>query len=240
MKISFKIHPLTYLSLLIAFITGYFKETIIFMTIIIVHEIGHVLTAILLKWHIEKIVILPFGGLTIFDELLNKPLIEELIIAIMGPLFQIVFVIFIKNDLFFSYSNIILFINLIPIYPLDGYKILNIAFNKFISFKKSHIISIYISYFLGFFLLFSSFLKKELLYFIFILLLISKLKNELKNHELLFIKFLYERYLYDFKFKKVKIISKIEKFKKDYYHYLNINNKLVAEKEILKEKFLKS
>ena len=38
---------------------------------------------------------LPFGGVTIFNEDLNRPIYEEFIILIMGPVFQIVFSFFI-------------------------------------------------------------------------------------------------------------------------------------------------
>ena len=237
MKILFEIHPITYVSLLIAFLTGYFKDTILFMSIILIHEIGHISAALIFKWKLERIVILPFGGITIFNEILNKPLIEEFIITIMGPLFQIIFTVLMKDTLVMFYSKVILFINLIPIYPLDGSKLLNIFFNKITSFKKSHILTIYISYVLGFIFLIFMFLKKEFIYLISILLIIIKLKKELKNHKYIFNKFLYERYLYDLKFKKVKIVSKLEKFKKDYYHYLNINQNIVDEKNFLKNKF---
>ena len=46
--------------------------------------------ALYYKWNIEKIIILPFGALTLFHEKINKPLFEEFIILIMGPIFQIV------------------------------------------------------------------------------------------------------------------------------------------------------
>ena len=77
MKNIFKIHPLTYITILIALITGNFKNIFIFMTIILIHEMGHFLTALILKWKVTKVVILPFGGITIFNESLNKPLKEE-------------------------------------------------------------------------------------------------------------------------------------------------------------------
>ena len=237
MKTIFSIHPLTYITILITFLTGYFKETITLMIVILVHEFGHILMAVILKWKIEKIVILPLGGITIFNELVNKPLIEEFLIMLSGPIFQIIFTIIFKQPSLYFYSKIILFINLLPIYPLDGSKILNIFFNKLFSFKLSHILTIYVSYFVAFFSFFLSIFKINLTYLIFTLLLILKLKREFDNHELLFNKFLFERYLYNFKFKKIKIVSKLEKFKKDYYHYLKLDSKVISEKEILCKKY---
>lgn len=240
MKNIFKIHPLTYITILIALITGNFKNIFIFMTIILIHEMGHFLTALILKWKVMKVVILPFGVITIFNESLNKPLKEEFLIAIMGPVVQILFTIFmnILNLKIFNYfSFIILFLNLIPIYPMDGSKILNIFLNKFFPFKLSHSITNYLSLFLILFLLFLSIFKHELLYIIFSILIIIKLKDEFINHELMYQKFLYERYLYNFKFKKFKIIQDINKFYKDNYHYFKTKKGIIDEKQLLYIKY---
>ena len=48
-------------------------------------------------------------------------------------------------QLFMNYNLSILLFNLLPIIPLDGAKVLNILLNKFISFRKSHKITMYIS-----------------------------------------------------------------------------------------------
>lgn len=237
MKNIFKIHPLTYIIFLISFFTGHFKEILIFMTIILVHELGHILSAIFFKWKIKEIVMLPFGGITIFNEILNKPLIEEFIIAIMGPIFQLIFTLFFSSTLIKNYSLIVLIINLFPIYPLDGSKILNIFFNKFFPFKLSHKLTNYLSFFLTMFLFFFSLLNHELIYVLFTILIIIKLKDEFKNHELIYEKFLYERYIYNLKFKKVKIIKNINNFYKEHYHYLKSDNKLVEEKNFLDNKY---
>ena len=76
---------------LIAAITGHFKGFIWFSLIIIIHEFGHILMGIIYGWKIEKVIILPFGALTIFHENLNRKIKEEFWIVVMGPLFQIVF-----------------------------------------------------------------------------------------------------------------------------------------------------
>lgn len=236
MRNIFKIHPMTYIMLLIALLTGHFKEITIFMIIILVHELGHILAGLLLKWQIKKVVILPFGGITIFKAILNKPLIEEFIIAIMGLLFQLLFTLICPTVLIKNYSLIILLINLIPIYPLDGSKILSVFFNKVFPFKFSHKLTNYLSLFLAMFLLFFFFLKHELIYILFITLIIIKLKDEFTNHNLIYEKFLYERYIYNLKFKKIKIIKNINQFYKDHYHFIK-NNTLIEEVDILRVKY---
>ena len=83
-----KIHPFFYLFSIICIVTGYFKNFIIISFIILFHELGHILVSQLFHWKIEKIVLLPFGGITIFHEFLNRPMKEEFFIAIAGPIFQ--------------------------------------------------------------------------------------------------------------------------------------------------------
>ena len=74
---------------------------------------------------------MPFGCITIFNELINKPMMEEFIILIMGPLFQLInFLIFKDITPYFNYYNYGLFIfNMLPIYPLDGYKLFSILYS---------------------------------------------------------------------------------------------------------------
>ena len=127
----------------ISTITGNFKGFILFTLIIIIHELGHITAAIYYKWNIEKVILLPFGALTLFNEKVNKPLKEEFIILIMGPIFQIVGTYFMPNA--FDYSMTILTFNLLPIIPLDGSKFVNIFLNKITNFKTSNILTIYIS-----------------------------------------------------------------------------------------------
>ncbi len=241
MKPTFRIHPLCYVILLITFLTGYFKDIMIFMAIILIHEIGHIIVAIILNWKIKEIIILPMGGVTIFNEVINKPLKEEFFIAIGGPLFQIVITfilnLFMYNELFNYYSLIILIINLLPIYPLDGSKIMNVLINKIFSFKLSHKILIISSLLITGALIIINIVNINLIYILFLLLIIIKIKEEIVNHYFIFEKFLYERYLYNFKFKKFKIIPNIYKFKRDYYHYVKNDNNIIDETLILKKKF---
>ena len=106
MKKIFKIHPIYYLTAIITIITGNFKDFTLVTLIIIIHELGHISAAIYYKWNIEKIIILPFGGITIFNEYLNRPIKEELIIALAGSSISNYFLLFSQ---FFKFKNIIIF-----------------------------------------------------------------------------------------------------------------------------------
>ena len=237
-KNIFRIHPFYYFFALISVFTGNFKNFILFSTIIIVHEFGHFFMALFLKWRVEKILLLPFGGVTIFNEDLNRPMIEEFLILICGPLLQIFFTFFFKNDdVLISYSNNLLLFNLLPIYPLDGSKILNLFFNIFFGFKKSHLLSIYFS-FIVILLVFVRY-DFSLMLVLVLLFILFKVLDEFNNHRNIFNRFLLERYTKNFNFKKVKVIKSknIEKMKRDYRHVFYDDGVYITEKKMLKKRF---
>ena len=81
---KFKIHPFTYIFIFIIIINGEFNKFASIMNIILFHELGPILSGLFFKWKIDKIIILPFGCLTIFDEKINKSIFEEFIISILA------------------------------------------------------------------------------------------------------------------------------------------------------------
>ena len=234
------IHPLFIMSLFIFVSIGYFRFLIYFMLLILVHELGHIIISLLFKWNIDKIIILPFGGLTKYNEMINRPLIEEFLIAISGIIFQVVFYLLINDFIDYKYFNIlnyfIIIFNLIPIYPLDGSKILNIFFNLITSFKNSLSLTIIISYIfiIIFSLLFFNVNKIIAFVLIFLMLEVNKLYKERKG---LFNKFLLARHLNEFNFKKQKTIKSVYKMKKDYRHLFYIDGKYLTENYFLKKMF---
>ena len=240
MKTIFKIHPLYYLVAFLSIITGLFKDFIYITLLIFIHEIGHTIGALYYKWNIKKIIILPFGGITIFNEYINKSLKEEFVILILGPLFQILFYFIlcffnIESTLIINYHYSLLLFNLLPIIPLDGSKLLNIILNKITNFKLSHMLTIYISILTIIFLLIKN---KNMVLYIIIFFILLKVIKEYREHKYIFNKFLFERYNYDLVFKKKKTIKgiKLNKMKKEYKHIF-YDNKHYTEKEILKRYF---
>ena len=192
-------------------------------------------------WKIEKVIILPFGALTIFHEDLNKKIKEEFWIVIMGPLFQIVFTLIIylfygMND-FIYYSLIILGFNLLPIFPLDGSKILNLFFNKVTGFKTSHLLLIIVSILSIFVLLWQA--SFSLIFILIILFLIIRIFSEVKDHESLFNRFLLERYLKKYHFSKILKINSMDMrgMKRDYGHLFFDGKKYISEEYRLKKRF---
>lgn len=238
-----KIHFLFYVFALIAIITGLFNNFILFTLLILVHELGHIIPALYFKWNIDKIVILPFGGLTIFKEHLNKPLFEEFLILISGPIFQMIFFFitseYIDNNLYYNFHYSLLVFNFLPIYPLDGSKLLNIIFNKFLPFKKSYKLVLNISFILIFTIGIIMY-NNLIIIFIFSFLIFHTSLEKLKVNYI-FNKFLFERYLYNFNFRKQKIIKnkKTEKMFRDFRHLFLVNKDYITERQVLIEEFEK-
>lgn len=237
---------------IISVLTGLFKDFLIFFSIIFIHEMGHTITALYYKWNIKSIKFYPFGGLIKFDEYINRPIKEEFWIVVSGIGFQFIYYFFILlihklyyiSDTTFiafkSYHYSIVIFNLIPVYPLDGIKVFNILLNKCLPFKISHLISIFISYIFGLiFIIFSFYNYLSFNALLIIFLIINKIIEEHKNHRYYFNKFIFERYLYNFDFKKVKIIkgNNVNKMYKDKKHVFKLKGRHITEKKLLKTKF---
>lgn len=122
--------------------TNQIKIYIIIMFFSFLHELGHIIVGIMLKMKLEKIEILPCGFSSSFKANLrdykykiknaNLLTLKNLIIAMAGPIVSIIMVIiFTYIDIQYItkqeaiYSNLLIAIfNLIPLYPLDGGRII--------------------------------------------------------------------------------------------------------------------
>lgn len=226
----------------ICIITGLFRELVLFMLIIIIHELGHIVTGLLLKQKIEKVILLPFGGITIFNMKLNISIYKEFLIASMGPIVQIIGYLilskYINNPMYDYYNLVILLFNLIPIYPLDGSKILNCLFNAFFNFKVSFYMTIMLSFLLIIFFIAMILCRYINLFFVLIIFFLGfKTVKEYLNYPHIYNKFLFERYIYKLNFEKLEYISDINKMYRGKRHLIKENKKWQTEKEILRKRF---
>lgn len=241
-----KFHPLFYIIVIISLFTAHFKELIYFTSLILIHELGHSLTGIILGYKLNRIEIYPYGGCSKLEYDINIPLKNEILILIMGPIFQLIYVFIIYtlninvSNSFYIFNKIILLFNLLPIYPLDGGKIINIVLNYFFSYYNSLKITIYFSYIL--FLLLSFFLINNYHNLTIYLIILStgiNIINEIKKTSYYYNKFLLERYLNTYNFKKKKVIKKPQGMKRNYLHLFIENNNLIKEKVYLNRIFTK-
>lgn len=162
----------------------------------------------------------------------------------MGPLIQSIFVFIVYylnvevEEYFYIYHQFILIFNLLPIYPLDGGKLLNLIFAYLISYYQSLKKVIYLSVFIYLILLLSVILWKRNLILIFIFGLLGlKVIKEIKQADYYFQKFLMERYLNCYTFSKKKNVIDIKQMRRDYYHYFLLNKNIITETEVLNSYF---
>ncbi len=236
-----KIHFFFYVMMFVSLFTGNIIDYLIFTSIIVVHEMGHILGGLFFSWKIEKIIVLPFGGLTIFNNLINTSLFQQFVVTFLGPLFQVLFFLIIRNffclsDSVIYYNFVLLFFNLLPIYPLDGSKFLYVLLCFLFPFKYSHLILLFIS-FLFIFIVFIFVGKFDFLVFLIMFFLIFKCVCEFRNHSVIFNKFLFERYCYDFNFKHLKVVRSINGMYLWCRHLIYTDKKYVTESNYIRKMF---
>ena len=138
----FRIDLKIFIFLFIFFLTQQIKIYSIIMFFAIIHELGHLLAGILLGMKAEKMELMPYGVSISFKlsyDDYNKKIkkanlleIKKIIVALAGPLTNVVISIIVYNlniqffdKLLIIYSNILLVLfNMLPIFPLDGGRIL--------------------------------------------------------------------------------------------------------------------
>lgn len=161
-----KVNLKVFLFLTIFIITKQIKIYAILMLFALVHELGHVIMGIILGFKIEAISIIPTGFTVKFKaecknyniQIKNGNLlsVKKILIALAGPLVNIfiviatltyykftqsLYIVHIPTDLVI-YSNILIFIfNLVPIYPLDGGRILKETVHIFKGIYRSYIVT---------------------------------------------------------------------------------------------------
>lgn len=118
--------------LVIFYFTNQLRQYLIIMFFSMIHEIGHIVVALIMKIKLEKIEVMPFGLKASFGTNFNDNQVKEILVALAGPITSLALGIICTNiNLFFVskqelvYSNLLIGIfNLIPIYPLDGGRII--------------------------------------------------------------------------------------------------------------------
>lgn len=235
----------TYLLIALGFIlTGYFYNLIIFTSLILIHELGHFLMCLRYKIKVNKIIIYPYGGLIKLDDIVNRDIDEELLIAIMGVFFQTLYytviIILYKNNyireyvfnIYTMYHYSMLIFNILPIYPLDGFKICNLILSKFICFKLAN----YLSFILSLIMIVILFIMgiSNYSYMMVIFILIDNTYKYYNKLRYIYNKFILERYLYKYNYRKIKIINNKDKMYKNKTHIFKMGKKYIEEKEYLR------
>ncbi len=136
MKIYLKI----FLILIIYIFTCQIKEFTIMLLFIFIHEMGHLLTGIFLGLKPKKVNMTLFGFCIEFDTYKKNKILNKLVVDIAGPLVNLIILIvgvFLKSEIIVYSNLLIICLNLITIYPLDGARIMkNLLLCKY-DFKRT-------------------------------------------------------------------------------------------------------
>ena len=232
MKNIFKINIFTYILLILSLLSGFGREMLIIYFILIIHEIGHYIFFRYYNIEVNKIVMYPYGGMIDNNMLINTNSKKVLIISLSGIFIQIIlyFIIFLLYkigfvessfyNMFFKYNLYIILFNLIPIYPLDGFKVLNSLLELVLSFKLSLKFSIIFNFiFIMLFFLYLYIFKIN--NYIIIIFLLCSLVNYIKSIKYIVNKFYLERVIYDIKYDGIVSVKCVNDMYKNKYNYIN-------------------
>ncbi|MCM3568406.1 M50 family metallopeptidase [Neobacillus mesonae] len=202
------IHPLLWLIIALSIATAHFREVCFLIGIIFIHEMGHAAAASFFSWRIKQITLLPFGGVAEMDEHGNRPLKEETIVVLAGPLqhvwmmaaaYALLTFNIMPDDLyqmFVQYNLMILVFNLFPVWPLDGGKLVFLLLSLKNSFARAHQITLTVS--LLSIALFSLIIlvtaPAHINVWVVIGYLLFSIYHEWKQRRFIFMRFLLERY----------------------------------------------
>ncbi len=180
----------------------------VILLIVLIHELGHFTMAKRFDWRIGVIMLWVFGGVMKTDEHGTKPIVEETLVTIAGPLQHVliyagIFALSYSGlvptsfiDIMLYYNTVILLFNLLPVWPLDGGKLLFLFLARFLPYKRAYHIIILFSMtlaviFLTVQLILPSFTLST---FLIALFLFMESQSEWKQRQYVFMRFLLKRF----------------------------------------------
>lgn len=232
-KIHF--HIATYFYLLFSMIGGYFHLYFVALIIVFIHELCHLMMAYYFQFDIEKIEVLPFGAYLSIRDFYFHPIYEELCVVLAGPcshLFMFLLIeIFAQGELkmhLLTFNSYVFYFNLLPIYPMDGQRIISLLLQSLIDLKNALYLSLKLSV-LSFAVLSVFYLNK------YTFIIISFLIYEQFNYMKYIPQYLRNYYsnipsLYD---RKKYIVNHCYVYRRGYHNYYEIDSYLYDETRVI-------
>ncbi len=187
--------------LILAFYSNALKTFLILFLMLLIHESFHVLTALFLHYQVDEIKVIPFGFHARIRHLDHGFFYEKILILTAGLTAHLLFPILIylcyrQNIISFAYmdylmkmNQAILFFNLLPIYPLDGGRILLSIIHLFFNYALSKKIIFFISIIMIGILFQKSPINLKIMLFF----LLGMLLKEIKDNDLDLVEYHYQQ-----------------------------------------------
>ncbi|MED5043028.1 M50 family metallopeptidase [Geobacillus stearothermophilus] len=202
------VHPLLWLIGGMAVLTAHFKQLCLLFFIVLVHELGHAAAATFFSWRVKRILLLPFGGVAEVEEHGNRPFREEWIVTLAGPAqhlwLGVAACFFWKAgwmddgswELFFRYNVAVFVLNLLPVWPLDGGKLLFLLLSYRRPFSEAHrnMVAISAAMLVAGVILLLVAVPRQLELWVIAAFLAHAVWQEWKQHPYIVMRFLLERY----------------------------------------------
>ena len=149
---NIKLNLNIFLFVILFFVTNQLEIYALVMIFALIHELAHLICGVILGFKPDTLKIMPLGFSIEFEtkiEDYNKKVgksnmlsVKKILIALAGPMINLIIVIIgliLKIDNNVIYSNFLIFLfNLIPVYPLDGGRIIKNLFKIWFGNRKAN------------------------------------------------------------------------------------------------------
>lgn len=160
----FRIDLKIFLFIALFYATKQIEVYAMIMFFAIIHEFGHLLVGVLLGMKPKKMEIMPYGVSIAFEltpkdynkkiKMGNQLQIKKILVALAGPITNIIMIAIVLQmkveffkTLMMLYSNVLLILfNLLPIYPLDGGRVIKGILHIFLGRIKAERLVNYLSF----------------------------------------------------------------------------------------------
>lgn len=215
---------------------GEAKPLFLLFLIALIHEAFHLIVCILLKVKVESFEILPFGVSLHVKKIENISSLKQIFVYIAGPLscfvnLPVIYILYKYSFINEVNSNFLLrinysmcIVNLLPIFPLDGYMIFKAFLQLFFPYKKSLKCSTIVS--IISFVLFLTYNFISFQPMISCFLLIEQIKH-VYDYKTIYKNFLIDKSMMKKK-KRYKVIQ-------DYQMYKDVNNYKIEKEKVLND-----
>ncbi|MGE4271982.1 MAG: M50 family metallopeptidase [Desulfitobacterium sp.] len=147
--ISIMVHPTFWLVLLAYGVLGMITQALLIFLLVMGHELAHLLTAKAYGFRVIGLELYPFGGAALCEDLFEGRKLEESMMAMAGPVFNLILLFGAQtlrwegiwtgplSEDFVQINFWLAVFNLVPVLPLDGGRVVRAIFSDTFGFVQT-------------------------------------------------------------------------------------------------------